>query len=60
MWFQLQDENDKDVLDKNGKPRIHSDGTGYISEDLARMCPVNIFKGKCLRSDSVQVCSLFP
>ncbi|XP_033130568.1 probable RNA-dependent RNA polymerase 5 isoform X1 [Brassica rapa] len=51
----LQDENDKDVLDKNGKPRIHSDGTGYISEDLARMCPVNIFKGKCLRSDSVQV-----
>ncbi|XP_013596635.1 PREDICTED: probable RNA-dependent RNA polymerase 5 isoform X1 [Brassica oleracea var. oleracea] len=51
----LQDENDKDVLDKNGKPRIHSDGTGYISEDLARMCPVNVYKGKCLRSDTVQV-----
>ncbi|XP_018450904.1 probable RNA-dependent RNA polymerase 5 isoform X2 [Raphanus sativus] len=53
--IHCHDKNNNDVLDKNGKPCIHSDGTGYISEDLARMCPVNIFKGKCLRSDSVQV-----
>ncbi|CAA7013937.1 unnamed protein product [Microthlaspi erraticum] len=52
--IHCRDQNNNDVLDKNGKPRIHSDGTGYISEDLARMCPVNIFKGKCLRSDDSQ------
>ncbi|XP_010416585.1 PREDICTED: probable RNA-dependent RNA polymerase 5 isoform X1 [Camelina sativa] len=48
------DEDNNDVLDKNGKPYIHSDGTGYISEDLAGMCPVNIFKGKCLRSENIK------
>ncbi|KFK40360.1 hypothetical protein AALP_AA3G363800 [Arabis alpina] len=43
------------VLDKDNKPRIHSDGTGYISEDLARLCPTNIFKGKCFgRLDNIQ------
>ncbi|KAJ0254181.1 hypothetical protein HA466_0107220 [Hirschfeldia incana] len=52
--IHCHDQNNKDVLDKNGKPCIHSDGTGYISEDLARMCPVNVLKGKCLRSDNVQ------
>ncbi|KAL0702921.1 hypothetical protein Bca4012_059043 [Brassica carinata] len=51
--IHCHDQNSNDVLDKNGKPCIHSDGTGYISEDLARMCPVNVYKGKCLRSDSV-------
>nr|VDD35013.1 unnamed protein product [Brassica oleracea] len=58
--IHCHDENDKDVLDKNGKPCIHSDGTGYISEDLARMCPVHVYKGKCLRSNNVQnpVCIL--
>ncbi|KAF8055796.1 hypothetical protein N665_1286s0006 [Sinapis alba] len=59
--IHCHDQNNNDVLDKNGKPCIHSDGTGYISEDLARMCPVNILKGKCLRSDSVQeVCAHDP
>ncbi|CAG7900451.1 unnamed protein product [Brassica rapa] len=52
--IHCHDQNNNDVLDKNGKPCIHSDGTGYISEDLARMCPVNILKGKCLRNDNVQ------
>nr|XP_018461385.1 PREDICTED: probable RNA-dependent RNA polymerase 5 [Raphanus sativus] len=58
--IHCHDENDKDVLDKNGKPCIHSDGTGYISEDLARMCPLNVYKGKCLRSDNVQTPSQNP
>ncbi|CAN6900697.1 unnamed protein product [Brassica oleracea] len=49
------DQNNNDVLDKNQKPCIHSDGTGYISEDLARMCPTDIFKGKRVRSDNMQV-----
>ncbi|CAN7047538.1 unnamed protein product [Brassica rapa subsp. trilocularis] len=52
--IHCHDQSNNDVLDKNGKPCIHSDGTGYISEDLARMCPVNILKGKCLRNDNVQ------
>ncbi|CAH8262793.1 unnamed protein product [Arabidopsis lyrata] len=52
--IHCHDQDNKDVLDKNGKPCIHSDGTGYISEDLARMCPVNIFKGKSMRSNNIQ------
>ncbi|CAE5990913.1 unnamed protein product [Arabidopsis arenosa] len=52
--IHCHDQSNNDVLDKNGKPRIHSDGTGYISEDLARMCPVNIFKGKNIKSDIIQ------
>ncbi|CAN6869076.1 unnamed protein product [Brassica oleracea] len=52
--IHCHDQNNNDVLDKNGEPCIHSDGTGYISEDLAWMCPVNVYKGKCLRSDNVQ------
>jgi RNA-dependent RNA polymerase len=56
--IHCHDQDGKDVLDKNKKPCIHSDGTGYISEDLARMCPLNIFKGKCLRSESIQVLTL--
>ncbi|KAL0803063.1 hypothetical protein Bca101_058239 [Brassica carinata] len=59
--IHCHDQNNNDVLDKNGKPCIHSDGTGYISEDLARMCPVNVVRGKCLRSDKVQeVCAHDP
>lgn len=53
--FQLQDQDNNDVLDKNGKPCIHSDGTGFISEDLAWMCPIDIYRGKRLRSDNSQV-----
>ncbi|VVA99744.1 unnamed protein product [Arabis nemorensis] len=52
--IHCHDQYGNDVLDKSGKPCIHSDGTGYISEDLARLCPVNVYKGKCLRSDNIQ------
>ncbi|XP_013708766.2 probable RNA-dependent RNA polymerase 3 [Brassica napus] len=48
--IHCHDQDRNDVLDKNGKPCIHSDGTGYISEDLARMCPTDLFKGKRIRS----------
>lgn len=58
--FQWQDQNNNDVLDKNQKPCIHSDGTGYISEDLARMCPTDIYKGKRVRSENMQVFVLLP
>ncbi|XP_023641475.1 probable RNA-dependent RNA polymerase 3 isoform X1 [Capsella rubella] len=52
--IHCHDQDNHDVLDKNGKPCIHSDGTGYISEDLARMCPINIFKGKSIRSNNIK------
>ncbi|KAF8118300.1 hypothetical protein N665_0005s0067 [Sinapis alba] len=52
--IHCHDQNNNDVLDKNQKPCIHSDGTGYISEDLARMCPTDIYKGKRVRSDNMQ------
>ncbi|RZC81776.1 hypothetical protein C5167_044360 [Papaver somniferum] len=34
------------VYNEDGEPRIHTDGTGFISQDLALKCPRNIFKGK--------------
>ncbi|KAL0885518.1 hypothetical protein Bca101_009501 [Brassica carinata] len=52
--IHCHDQYNNDVLDKNQKPCIHSDGTGYISEDLARMCPTDIYKGKRVRSDNMQ------
>ncbi|KAJ7549834.1 hypothetical protein O6H91_07G071300 [Diphasiastrum complanatum] len=39
------DEDGNTVYDENSKPLIHTDGTGFISADLARLCPCNIFKG---------------
>ncbi|KAK9715405.1 hypothetical protein RND81_06G162700 [Saponaria officinalis] len=33
------------VYGEDGKLQILTDGTGYISEDLARLCPTNCFKG---------------
>ncbi|VVA99746.1 unnamed protein product [Arabis nemorensis] len=47
--IHCHDQYGNDVLDKNGKPCIHSDGTGYISEDLARLCPTDICQGKRIR-----------
>ncbi|CAN4094415.1 unnamed protein product [Withania somnifera] len=38
--------NGKIINDEDGKPRIHTDGTGYISEDLARKCPRDFFNVK--------------
>ncbi|ESQ50360.1 hypothetical protein EUTSA_v10001896mg [Eutrema salsugineum] len=52
--IHCHDQENNNVLDKHGKPCIHSDGTGYISEDLARMCPTDIFKGKCIGIDNIQ------
>ncbi|MED6131270.1 hypothetical protein PIB30_008310 [Stylosanthes scabra] len=38
------DENKKKV-EVDGKARIHTDGTGFISEDLASRCPTSVTKG---------------
>ncbi|POO00835.1 RNA-dependent RNA polymerase-type [Trema orientale] len=36
-----------DHIDRDEKPLIHTDGTGFISEDLALLCPKNLHKGEC-------------
>ncbi|XP_056163743.1 probable RNA-dependent RNA polymerase 5 isoform X2 [Syzygium oleosum] len=41
-----KDKEGNSIYDKNGKPLIHTDGTGFVSEDIALKCPGNIFKGR--------------
>ncbi|KAL8138279.1 hypothetical protein V2J09_004280 [Rumex salicifolius] len=43
-----KDVNGSNIYDKDGKLQIHTDGTGYISEELALRCPQNCFKGASL------------
>ncbi|TXG61454.1 hypothetical protein EZV62_012817 [Acer yangbiense] len=42
------------IVYRDGKPLIHTDGTGFISEDLALKCPKNVFKGKCSNDDNIE------
>ncbi len=43
------------TLDNSGKPMSHTDGTGEISEDVAKLLPVSVFKGKV---NNKEVCFL--
>ncbi|KAK9208590.1 hypothetical protein WN944_000948 [Citrus x changshan-huyou] len=56
---RIEDEpcRDKDgnVVYKDGKALIHTDGTGFISEDLALKCPTYVYKEKCTNDDSTEV-----
>ncbi|CAK7337484.1 unnamed protein product [Dovyalis caffra] len=51
---ECQDEDGNVVYDKDGKARIHKDGTGFISLDLALKCPKNVFKGNCKNASIVE------
>ncbi|KAB1214810.1 putative RNA-dependent RNA polymerase 5 [Morella rubra] len=42
------------VYDKGGKHRIHTDGTGFISEDLALHCPSNLYKGEKIKDEPIE------
>ncbi|XP_057863332.1 probable RNA-dependent RNA polymerase 5 isoform X2 [Cryptomeria japonica] len=44
------DENQNEAKDINGEALIHTDGTGFISEDLASQC--KIYQGKHFDKDS--------
>ncbi|OMO82667.1 RNA-dependent RNA polymerase, eukaryotic-type [Corchorus capsularis] len=44
-----RDEDGKPVCNNNGEPRILTDGTGYISEDLALKCPKDVYKGSIVK-----------
>ncbi|XP_022754978.1 probable RNA-dependent RNA polymerase 5 isoform X2 [Durio zibethinus] len=49
-----QDKYGNLVCNKDGETCIHTDGTGYISEDLALKCPKNVFKGSVVNGDNVE------
>nr|KJB07221.1 hypothetical protein B456_001G008800 [Gossypium raimondii] len=48
-------DKDKKPVYKDGKLCIHSDGTGYISEDLALKCPKDVFKGRIMNGANVEI-----
>jgi RNA-dependent RNA polymerase len=60
MFIEVfQDKNGSIVL-KHGEVLIHTDGTGLISEDLAKRCPTSVFKGNSLRTHDLQVSACYP
>ncbi|KAM3743097.1 hypothetical protein ACB098_07G118400 [Castanea mollissima] len=48
------DRNGKVVYEKPEKPCIHTDGTGFISEDLALICRNNVHRGDRTRDENVE------
>ncbi|KAG5087469.1 hypothetical protein AAZX31_01G008500 [Glycine max] len=55
---KIPDEYCKDangnIMVDNEKPRILTDGTGFISRDLALLCPNNVYKGSNLENNCIQ------
>ncbi|XP_061949141.1 probable RNA-dependent RNA polymerase 5 isoform X3 [Populus nigra] len=49
-----RDKDGNVVYGTDGKALIHTDGTGFISHDLALKCPKNQFKGTCLRASNIE------
>ncbi|XP_066339766.1 probable RNA-dependent RNA polymerase 3 isoform X1 [Miscanthus floridulus] len=49
-----KDEYGNIVLNAEGKPLIHTTGTGFISEDLAMKCPTGVFRGKASKPFELQ------
>ncbi|KAI5080877.1 hypothetical protein GOP47_0004060 [Adiantum capillus-veneris] len=47
------------VLGPNGEVLITTDGAGFISENLIRMCPIAVFKGKKFATDCGKEFPLF-
>ncbi|KAF3442981.1 hypothetical protein FNV43_RR16899 [Rhamnella rubrinervis] len=48
------DDYDNCIL-RDGKPLIHTDGTGFISEDLALLCPKNLQKGEYTSNQNLEI-----
>ena len=44
--YVSQDRCGMIVYDMNGEKLIHTDGTGFVSFDIASRCPSAVFKGK--------------
>ncbi|KAI3421727.1 RNA-dependent RNA polymerase [Psidium guajava] len=59
MIETIKDEDCKDkegnsIYNKQGKPLIHTDGTGFVSEDIVLKCPANIFKGSSVAAPAFE------
>ncbi|GER48842.1 RNA-dependent RNA polymerase family protein [Striga asiatica] len=50
----FRDEKGSMIHDEDGKPILHTDGTGFISEDLAMKCPKDFSAAKYLRESSFE------
>ncbi|XP_019052370.1 PREDICTED: probable RNA-dependent RNA polymerase 3 isoform X1 [Nelumbo nucifera] len=48
-----RDEDGHIICNEGGEPLIHTNGTGFISEDLALKCPMNVVKGKNLKQGEI-------
>ncbi|XP_030488896.2 probable RNA-dependent RNA polymerase 5 isoform X4 [Cannabis sativa] len=46
MDIDLSQNEFGEIVKRDGEALIHTDGTGYISEDLALLCPQNVHKGQ--------------
>ncbi|CAA3002891.1 probable RNA-dependent RNA polymerase 3 isoform X2 [Olea europaea subsp. europaea] len=51
--FRLWDENGS-IIFEDGKPLLHTDGTGYISENLAVQCPKEFCRSKYAKDDNFE------
>ncbi|EXB59781.1 putative RNA-dependent RNA polymerase 4 [Morus notabilis] len=49
-----QDESGNPIY-RDGKPLIYTDGTGFISEDLALLCPKNLEKWKRINDNNIEI-----
>ncbi|CAI9759010.1 unnamed protein product [Fraxinus pennsylvanica] len=50
-----EDENGFVIFDEDKKPLLHTDGTGYISENLAMQCPKDLCRAKYMKDDDFLV-----
>ncbi|KAJ9538781.1 hypothetical protein OSB04_031514 [Centaurea solstitialis] len=53
-----RDENGNVVCDEDGERLIHTDGTGFISEDLAIQCAKDFIEGKGKKDDNYELIDL--
>ncbi|KAK9071253.1 hypothetical protein SSX86_009821 [Deinandra increscens subsp. villosa] len=53
-----RDENGFVVCDEDGEPLIHTDGTGFISEDLAILCEKDFLEAKGTKDDNYELVDL--
>lgn len=54
----LKDKDGSVIYDEDGKPILHTDGTGYISEDLVMKCSKGLHAANHKTDTSFEVCNL--
>ncbi|GMP59698.1 hypothetical protein CsSME_00022876 [Camellia sinensis var. sinensis] len=52
--ISCRDENGCVVYDEDGEPLIHTDGTGYISEDIALKTPKDFSRAKFINDENFE------